>query len=199
MPQSAPNLGPAFERVPLRVERGYAMPATVLRMDEALQQKPIVPHSDVRMYSDGQRVPRVSAFRVCEQGLSHEGLRTGDYLLVRTTIEVRCGTLVLIDRSGRTFLRRAESNTATSSDPGEIIGALAGVIRKRGFGRPSDENEPIGSPVPAGKVAVLRSQLGMLEMTCAGTRNPRLQRALRNEADRIRRQLQNQAIIHKSS
>jgi hypothetical protein len=89
-----------------------------------------------------------------------------------------------------------------------IVGVLAGVIRKRGFAprRRIDEPGNIAESVPRitpsltapqctnstapAKLTILRGRLGMLERTSASTSNPRLRRALHNEADRVRRLLQ---------
>jgi hypothetical protein len=104
----------------------------------------------------------------------------------------------------------------------EIVGVFAGIIRKRGFAsaparKPGFASAPTLQPsfasaptrdaeattrasapaatiplTPPGKLTILHGKLGMLEMTCAATKNPRLRRALRNEANHVRRLLQNE-------
>jgi hypothetical protein len=139
----------------------------------------------------------IRAFRVRGHELGHEGLFDGDYVLVGASSRARNGSVVLAETAAGPVLRR----TPLQGDA-KIMGFFLGVIRRRGFNdsarrppRAMSEISPIdGLPgTPPSKTTVLRGQLGMLESTCAGTSNPRLQRALRNEAARVRRQLQNEA------
>jgi hypothetical protein len=202
MSQAAFALGPLFETVDVTLEKGCSIAASaVLEPDTALEEVPVF-SGPARPGSTGSS-GGVRAFRVQGDELAHEGLFEGDYILVGPARRPRCGALVLAEANGRAVLRRADSHRAQRSQTAmiptsRIMGVFLGVIRKRGFGMPP-ANKPATrltslSAAPS-KATMLRGQLGMLESTYAETRNPRLQRALRNEAARVRRQLQNEADL----
>ena len=117
--------------------------------------------------------------------LEAEGLQDGDHVLVEDSKTLRPHALTLAEVAGRYVIRPASGLTG-QPPAGRILGAFIGVIRKRGFGKSS---HPTASPAAARyspepmQLSILRGQLGMLEATYAETKNPRLQRALRNEAD----------------
>ena len=206
MSQAALAFGPTFETVPLAVEKGRTMtPAVLLESATALREVPVFPGpAGFR----GHRAPnRVRAFRVQGNELDREGFFDGDYLLVGCDSRPRSNAFVLAEADGRHVLRRAKSHGRRGTDraaipSGRILGTFLGVIRKRGFGdtRSTPQVAPArlipvdraGNEAPS-KLTMLRGRLGMLESTCAETHNPRLQRALRNEADLVRRQLHNEA------
>jgi hypothetical protein len=208
MSEAALALGPLFETVPVAVEKGCSMkPAAVLDATTPLREIPVFPGPVVSRRARCSNAVR--AFRVQGDDLVREGLFDGDYVLIGAVHASRPGALVLAESDGRHVLRRTKTIGARGHGnsilppPARIIGTFLGVIRRRGFG---DVQPPTGTGSPARltpvhdigngaptKVTMLRGRLGMLESTCAETRNPRLQRALRNEAERVRRQLQNEA------
>lgn len=218
MAEAARILGPSFESVDVRVERGRTLRlAGVLRARPELEEVPILRKSPSPRANGEPRTLR--AFRVQGHGLHHEGLRDGDCLLVESAGEIRRGLLVLAEIGGHLALGRASTGaeSATSVDPSSeggsparssvdppcrVIGTFVGIIRKRGFGGgepqgAANESAPTVQTRPVTTASVLRSKLRMLESTCAGTKNPRLQRALRNEAEQVRRQLQIEATFNK--
>jgi hypothetical protein len=205
MSQAALAFGPTLETVPVAVEKGRPMrTAVVLDSTTTLREIPVFPGP---VTSCGRPASGVRAFRVEGDELAREGFFDGDYVLVGPVQQrMRSGTLVLAEADGRPVLRPANAHGATGSEDripaARILGRFLGVIRRRGFADPrsvlaasaSARLTPLndcGSRAPS-KVMMLRGRLGMLESTCAETRNPRLQRALRNEAERVRRQLQNE-------
>jgi hypothetical protein len=132
--------------------------------------------------------------------LSKEGLSPGDQLLIEETHQPRLGALLLAKIGGTYVLRPRPELLAEAGDRLEVSAVLVGIIRRRGFrspgvAAPSCER----SDSAANKLKILRGQLGMLESTCANTRNPRLRDALRNEAERVRKQLQSGTGHDKSS
>ena len=187
----------SFERVSVVVRCGRKLKlGGVLPAIDALEEIPVVrpgkdavgPHQERRIY----------AFLVRGTSLSGEGLSPGDQVLIEETSAPRPGTPVLAKVAGTYVLRPRPDLLFDGRYQLRVLGALIGIIRRRGFGRAristASREEPHGS---ATKLKILRGQLGMLEATCANTRNPRLQDALRNEADRVRKQLQIGADINK--
>jgi hypothetical protein len=104
-----------------------------------------------------------------------------------------------------------------SASDARIFGSFAGILRRRGFSQSAigppkeatsgercskEQHAVLGGGLPSrcrteqvkhpGKVRLLRSRLGSLESTYAQTQNPRLRGALRNEAERVLRLLQNE-------
>jgi hypothetical protein len=205
MPRAALALGPLFETVAVAVEKGLSMkPAALLDSATALREVPVFPGPAVSPRKCC--ASRLRAFRVHGDELTGEGLFDGDYVLVAAASPSRPGALVLAEANGRHVLRRAKAHGSRKDGgcipPGRIIGTFLGVIRRRGFGDSRATARTTSArllPVHGGengapsKVTMLRGRLGMVESTCAETRNPRLRRALRNEAEQIRRQLQNEA------
>jgi hypothetical protein len=204
MSQAALAFGTTFETVPLAVEKGRTMtPAVLLESATALREVPVFPGP--ASFGGRGLANRVRAFRVQGDELGSEGFFDGDYILVGCDQRARSAALVLAEVDGRHVLRRARPLGRNALDraipSGRILGTFLGVIRKRGFGEVRmSKGVParllpianVGAAAPS-KVTMLRGRLGMLESTCAETHNPRLQRALRNEAERVRRQLQNEA------
>lgn len=210
MVQSALALGPAFQKISVSIAKGRPLRfAGVLRAEPALEEMPVVSAPANRRSL--QKSGAIRAFRVRGEELNNDGLFDGDYVLVSDQSRPRAGAVVLVEQQGRPVLQRAtmprpSSSKGTSQDGSRVVGVFLGIIRKRGFGGTTErkpplpisraqwtENLPSGPPT---KVTLLRGQLGMLESTCADTKNPRLQRALRNEADRVRRQLQNETPLN---
>src|SRR5262249_55452227 len=148
----------------------------------------------------------VRAFRVHGDELAGEGFFDGDYILIGAARRSRSSALVLAEANGRSVVRRANAHRwlgpgGKGNPAARIKSGFLGVIRKRGFenpgsGRSETSSGPMalqGGKAAPSKLTMLRGRLGMLESTCAGTHNPRLQKALRNEAAKVRRQLQNEA------
>jgi hypothetical protein len=146
----------------------------------------------------GDRPARsIRAFLVRGRKLEAEGLQDGDHVLVEDSKTLRPHALTLAEVAGRYVIRPASGLTG-QPPAGRILGAFIGVIRKRGFGKsshPTASRRPQGTRPEPMQLSILRGQLGMLEATYAETKNPRLQRALRNEADLIRRQLHTSSIM----
>ncbi len=200
MSEALRTLGPSFERVAIKVESGRPLRlAGILRAHIGLEEVPVFPEP---IASRRERRGRtVRAFRVHGDAFHSDGLRDGDCLLIEAPVTPRSGSLVLVEKCGRRFLRRTSGETS-SVHGSRIIGAFVGIICKRGFWQEDVSSGPSrGTPArsdscrPVPRLGVLRSKLCMLESTWAVTKNPRLQRALRNEAERVRRQLQNEADI----
>ena len=225
---SAPayDLGTVFESVDMRVESGRTLTATDdVTPQGTLREVPLL-SSAASDPSFGVRTG-IRAFRAHGDGLRHDGVREGDLVIVDATKPLSRGTVVVASVAGRLAIARVHRNTggttelipanpddlplAQRASESDVVGALAGIIRKRGFGsspstalanRPSGDSRPRPNLVnagtqPPGKLAILRGRLGMLERTCASTHNPRLRRALHKEADRVRRLLQNEATVQR--
>ncbi len=209
MVQSALALGPAFEGVPVRLAKGRPLRfAGLLSAERAFVEMPVVP---APMSRKSQRKSErgagtIRAFRIQGDELSRDGLFDGDYVLVGDQKRPPPGAVVLAERGGRPVLRRStlhgrHSSGSSACSDSKVLGVFLGIIRKRGFGG-ADRKPTISAPrsssmesfptAPPSRAHLLRSRLMMLESTCAGTRNPRLQRALQTEADLVRRQLQNE-------
>ena len=223
MSAAAHDLGMLFDSVDMRIECGRTLTATDgLTPQGTLREVPLlssVPNCRVRT--------GIRAFRAHGDGLRHDGVRDGDLVIVDAAKPMSRGTVVVASVAGRLAIAQVHRCTAgtvelTPANPDslplsqcasetDVVGALAGVIRKRGFastrstavadpGSDGGQQGPHGLAVrtrPPGKLAILRGRLGMLEMTCASTRNPRLRRALHKEADRVRRLLQNETVIQR--
>jgi hypothetical protein len=213
MSEAAATMGASFERVGIKAGRSRLLNLTgVLRAPSDLEEVSVLSELTASTRQAGTRAVR--AFRVHGQRLHTEGLRDDDCLLVEPG-PLQPGFLVLAEFEGRKVLRRVPERNAAIDPRCNVIGAVVGIIRKRGFRRAaatpiatatpksackvaSDlEPSPSADCRPVPKLTVLRSQLGMLESTRAATQNPRLQRALRSEADRVRKQLQNEASSNK--
>ncbi len=201
MVESALALGPALESVPVSLAKGRLLRfAGVLGAERTLEEMPVVP---APMRRKSARSATLRAFRIQGDALNREGLFDGDYVVVSDQGRPRAGAIVLAEIGGRPVLRRATPHLSRGANCGsdsKVLGVFLGIIRKRGFGIP-DKKPPIAaSPRPAEdlpnspptRAHLLRSRLVMLESTCASTSNPRLQRALKNEADSVLRQLQNE-------
>jgi hypothetical protein len=190
----------AFVPVALRLEAGRSLRLQGrLGAEPELQEVPVLSHLDG---SEGSsRAREVRAFQVHGNGLLSHGLKDGDYLLTRTSKKPRPG-LAVVEIGGRPVLQLLSGDSRTP-----IIGGFLGIIRKRTLGPrrteivATERRYPDGfqllTDTPPTRLAMLRSRLGMLESTCASTRNPRLRRALRSEAATIRQQLQNEAAHDK--
>jgi hypothetical protein len=184
----------------------------VLRAGTNLEEIPV--QSDVIAPSAPATTNPVRAFRVSARGLEREGLQKGDCLLVQLKVDLRPKDLVVVETKGSFSAHRiVGEQTGFVFDPplstgvrSRIVGAFVGILRRR-LG-PRRDNAIARSDCRAstsimekptsftiGRIRLLRSKLGMLESTYTATRNPRLQRALRNEAERIRIQLQNEPLF----
>lgn len=147
-----------------------------------------------------QRTANIRAYWVRGESLSFAGLRPGDYLLTDSMRGLERDSLVLARIAGRYTLERASSLRARHVEC-EVLGAFIGIIRRVGFNSRrcaagatvSDTGMTLRRP---SRLGILRSQLDMLETTRATTSNPRLRRALRQEAERVRKQLQIGAIVN---
>jgi len=192
--------GARFEPVAIQVCAGRA-----LRLVDAIPTPPDLEELPVLAGWLGARpLNDLRAFLVKSEGLAGQGVRLGDYLLVGQPGNDRPSRLSLAEVDGHYVLRRGsedpQSPTLIASEA-KTIGPVLAVIRKRGeFRRTSvvPRCDP-GSPPKMSAAARLRGQLGMVESTYAVTRNPRLRRALRNEAALLRRRLQNGAFPDKTS
>lgn len=188
-----------FEHVNAVVRRGRKIKLTgILQGVDALEEVPIL-RSGIDPANPYRKRP-IRAFLVRGESLSGEGLRAGDHVLIDETADPPSSVPLLAKVGGAYVMRtRSELPRSARCEP-QILGALIGIVRRRGFPRPMSTLLEMDTPIrPAPKSRILRGQLGMLEATCANTRNARLQDALRNEADRIRRQLQFGALLDKSS
>lgn len=206
MVQSALALGPAFESVPVSLARSRRLRlAGILRAERTLVEMPVVPAPTSRRSE--RRAGTIRAFRIQGDELNRDGLFDGDYVLVGDQKRPPAGAVVLAETRGRPVLTRAtphgrHPSASLSSPDSKVLGVFLGIIRKRGFGGAAERKRPIAAPrhsstesfssAPPTRARLLRSSLVMLESTCAGTSNPRLQRALQNEAELVRRQLQNE-------
>lgn len=183
--------GSQFERVTNSHGRGRR-----LRVDGVLVAHDALEEVTLRSAHGIARADRslnVRAYWVRGESLSASGLRPGDYLLIDTTRAFEEDSLVLARIAGRYTLEHASFLQARHGGC-EVLGAFVGIIRRVGFmprrcgGRALDDSRmTLGPP---NRLGILRSQLDMLETTRATTRNPRLRRALRHEAERLRKQLQ---------
>lgn len=198
----------AFEQVPLNLARTKsARVVGVLEARGDLEEMPVLGES--HPLREGQE--RVRAFRVLHE-LPTVGLRTGDCLLVQPK-RIAPNELAVVSVGGMLSVRRvvARFGERLTFEPAlpscsqrvtpRVIGGFAGILRRRlgshaavaeSKREPLDQEESQAS----GKVRALRGSLGMVESTCAETANPRLKRALRHEAERLRRQLQNEAAAN---
>jgi hypothetical protein len=195
----------AFEQVPLELTKSKPVRVTgVLRVANDLEEVQVLG----AVGNSIQRNPRVRAFRV-RRDLRSFGLQKGDCLLVQPK-KLAPNELAVVSADGvfsvrRVVDRRGERvvfdsvETSSRSATPRVIGGFAGILRKR-LANPdhhaasSQRDLPLsrGATV-SGKVRWLRGKLGMVESTYAETSNPRLQRALRHEAEILRKQLQNEA------
>ena len=219
MNAAACDLETVFEAVEMRVETGRTFAATEsLASQGTLREVPLLANASIR--------GGIRAFRAHGDGLRIDGVRDGDLVIVDAAKTPSRGTVVVASIAGRLGIGRVQRNVGGTVElapanpdslplahfarEADVLGALAGVIRKQGFGssRSADRGrlacesphrgaEAFRSSLaigvkPPGRLSILRGKLGMLESTCATTRNPRLRRALHNEADRVRRLLQNE-------
>jgi hypothetical protein len=205
--------------VPMAVTTGRRLRiAGVLKAHAPLEEVSFVtPHGPDRP------ARTMRAFRVHGSVLEREGVRDGDHLIIESTPMPPVGATILAVVDGQFILRRIAGRASdgsltlapTANDllplaertlECRILGAFVGLMRKRGFARAvrgkehirSIGSDPTANPIsigkrPASKSTVLRNQLRMLERIRLDTKNPRLQRALRTEADRVRLLLQNGA------
>ncbi len=177
-----------FERTPFTVTNGTQ-----------LELRGVLPASDLeevgfllppRVSSSHARRGNIRAFFV-RAAVEDAGLTRGDYVLVEEAETYAPESCVLAAANGRYVI------SCTSQLNGHrVLGIFLGIIRKRGFRRVEPTTDPAQFRTPTAvdsRLRILRGQLGMLESTYARTRNPRLQTALRNEADLVRRKLQNGA------
>lgn len=228
MTAPARDLGTLFDTVDMRVESGRSLATTeTLASEGTLREVPLL--SSVPTDRSCRARSGIRAFRAHGDGLRQDGVRDGDLVIVDAAKPMSRGSVVVASIAGRLALARLQRKVggmveltpanpeslplSQSTSETDVVGALAGIIRKRGFGcskanalasRRSDEREArpdarAAGTRPPGKIAILRGRLGMLEMTCAGTNNPRLRRALTKEADRVRRLLQNEAVMHRAN
>ncbi len=185
--------------------------AGVLEALEGLQEITVI--GDSRGLASAASAASVRAFRV-RSGSERLGLQPGDCLLAHAKPQPEVGDLVVVDFGGVVTAHRVthRHGTRLQFDPSlpkhsvgaelHVVGAFAGILRKRLVAqRAALPTLTRGDrmPVPsrsAGTVRLLRGRLGMVESTCAATTNPRLRRALRNEAENLRRLLQNEAGDH---
>jgi hypothetical protein len=188
MGEAAEDLGTLFEHVATRPGCSRHLEfAGDLAVADDLEEVPVV---GVRQHLQisGRAI---RAFVVRSRALTADGLQAGDYVLVDATATVSPEALALIDVGGRRLVRLPRLLPPELAQ-GSMVGAIIGVLRKRGFGdretrQPPDHRPPDRRLVQA---RLLRGRLGMLESTCAATCNPKLRRALQNEAARVRKQLQ---------
>jgi len=180
---------PGFVQVETRLGASRRLPLEgVLVANEALEE---VVLSSAGGSAMREGAANVRAFMVQNESLSGVGLQRGDYLLVDVAPLADHDGLVLVRVAGRYTLQRS-SLLWSVGQPSDIVGTFVGIIRRRGFSsaRHATPTQGTVSAIrPPSRLGILRSQLSMLEATRASTRNPRLRRALRNEAERVRKQL----------
>lgn len=188
MGEAALSWGSQFERVEARTglskELRLAGLLAPLQDLEEIKLSPAVTRSGA-----GVERRSVRAFVVRTDRLSDSGLRPGDHVLVEATRDLFADPLVLA-RTGTQYRLDAASRLHERFRNVEVLGSFVGIIRKQGFPiakRPIASHEH-GSP--RSREDLLLGRLEMLEATCASTRHPRLRRALKNEADAVRKQLQ---------
>jgi hypothetical protein len=196
----------AFEQVPLNLAQTRTVRVTgLLEVCDDLEEIQVLGQFPG---SNRKNDPRVRAFRV-RRDLRPVGLQKGDCLLVQPKrlapnelAVVSVGgalTVRVMERQGEQLFFDPPSGTRHSPATLRVIGGFAGILRKRlapcHHTPASSRLECLGPTEPevTGKVRWLRGKLGMVESTCAETANPRLRRALRHEAEILRRQLQNEA------
>lgn len=148
---------------------------------------------------DGKRAVR--AFLVRGFGLAGEGLQSGDYVLIEEVADPPADALVLARVDSCYFLRPSSRVVFDARLRPRILGLFIGIVRKRGFARPTAPGmtppSNRGLARATANLRLLRGQLGMLEATCASTGNRKLRDALRNEAHRVRQQIQSGALQDK--
>lgn len=187
MVQTASSWGRSLQQITRRLGVSRAMrPVGVLDLSTGIEET--TPANPIE-------AARLRAFRVCGRGYAARGLHDGDRLLVDATLEPKADVLVMASMYGRYVLER-RSMLARTPIEAEIVGALVGIIRKRGF-IPRGPSEPAPAATVDTKSRMLAGRLRMLEATRASTRNPRLERALRDEAARVRKQIQIGANLDK--
>ena len=207
-----------LSRVPIAITTGRRVRvAGVLRARPPLEEVPFVPPAD-----GGHQMRTLRAFIVHGPALERDGVRDGDQLLIESTHVPPVGTTILAIVGGQFTLQRIIARScdgaltlapaggdqlalAENTSECRVLGTFVGLLRKRGFARRpygSEQSSGIVSDLPqsvairkrtASKTTVLRNQLRMLERIRLDTRNPRLQRALRGEVERVRLLLQNGA------
>lgn len=188
MGEAALSWGSQFERVEAR--RG---PSKELRLAGLLA--PVHDLEEVTLspaatrQGVGARRRAVRAFLVRTDRLSDSGLRPGDHVLVEATRDWFADPLVLA-RTGSQYRLDAASRLHQLYREIEILGVFVGIIRKQGFATTKAPSAGRDLSGPRTRDDLLRGRLEMLEATCASTRHPRLRRALKIEADAVRRQLQ---------
>lgn len=191
----------AFEQVPLKIACTKTIPvAGVLEAQDDLEEMPVLGES--HPLREGRE--RVRAFRV-RRDIANVGLQAGDCLLVQPK-RVAPDELAVVSIDGALSVRRviARFGERLAFEPAcphwvtpRVIGGFAGILRRRSGSRmgafAQRETSRRVERQFSGRVRALKGSLGMVESTCAETANPRLKRALRYEAEKIRRQLQNEA------
>jgi hypothetical protein len=220
MGDAAASFEGRFERREIRLTAGRRVPiAGVLAPAGALK---VVQLLEIQRRVAGER--GLLGLRVCGDALADDGIREGDFLLLETAGPAREGQNVLVEIDGRLMLRRylgargrrlllAPTDREAlpflvQGDRARVRGAVAGVLRKRGFGCRPNEAAPAHPETAdrsrgggaermlrtsdggtagerARKMRYLESRLGSLRRTYAGTANPRLRRALLDEARRV--------------
>jgi Peptidase S24-like len=226
MTAPARDLGTLFDPVDMRVESGRSLATTeTLASQGTLREVPLL--SSLPTDRSCRARNGIRAFRAHGDGLRQDGVRDGDLVIVDAAKPMSRGSVVVASIAGRLAIGRMQRKIggvveltpanpeslplSQSTSETDVVGALAGIIRKRGFrssksnatgsrrpdGREPRPDVPSAGTRPPGKIAILRGRLGMLEMTCAGTDNPRLRRALNKEADRVRLLLQNEAVMQR--
>lgn len=191
----------AFEQVPLKISCPKQVPvAGVLEAQDDLEEMPVLGES----HPLREGCERVRAFRV-RRDIPSVGLQAGDCLLVQPK-RVAPDELAVVSIDGGLSVRRvvARFGERLAFEPAcplgvtpRVIGGFAGILRRRSGSHTSAfgqrETSRGAERQLSDRVRALKGSLGMVESTCAETANPRLKRALRHEAEKIRRQLQSEA------
>jgi Peptidase S24-like len=208
--RSARGLSRAFCDIKARVEAGRSLrirgvlgPAGPLRRCQLFEVSSPAPGR-----------PGVVRVRVRGNALSSDGIRDGDSLVLDTRGDLHDGQTILAEVGGTTMLRRFRAGRVearetealpflTVSEP-RIHGAVVGILRKQGFGargpgaRGGDAHGGgiRCAPAPAvvrldgrraRRLRALEQSLRAVATTYATTEHPRLRRALRDEAAKLRR------------
>lgn len=208
----AADLGASFRGIAARVEGGRPLrvaglltPAGPLRRCQLFEIPPADPSR-----------PEVVRVRIRGNALVDDGIRDGDCLVLDARVRLRDGQTVLADVGGATMLRRVCGGglEATSGDVLPLVraadvrihGAVVGILRKRGFGG-APIRAAAGTPAagrvtrppvsPLGRMdehrvrrlCRLEQSLRAVTATYATTEHPRLREALRDEAAKLRREI----------
>lgn len=188
MGEPAMSWGSQFECVGIRKGHSQELKlAGLLAPSTELEEVTLSPA--ITKSGAGTKHRTVRAFLVRTNQLSEAGVGVGDHVLIEATRDLFADPVVLA-RAGNQYRLEVASRLHELFRDVEVLGVFVGIIRRQGF----PHGAGVGaSPRSCGRRTredLLRGRLEMLETTCANTQHPRLRRALKIEAERVRRQLQ---------